>query len=142
MNRDIHIHAELAHDLDELVTAKDIIRFESGMNIPVVRKLQPNLSELRSEAKFHLPKLKNRTISYSGTPSVMIRYIDSWLKSENCVQPTWRNFLTILREISPDLCVVADQIKATFDSTSVSKPTTDTQDREIQSKFQAYMSAV
>lgn len=106
------IHAEVVHCLDDRVKTIDIIRFESGMNIPIVKKLQPKLTELRSKAKFCL--FKNRD---HGIPIVrFVRYIDSWVKSENSVLPTWRNFLTILREISPDLCQIADQIEPLFDS--------------------------
>ena len=112
------------------MTVNDVIRLEIGVNIPVVKKLQPKLSELKSKAKFSLLR-KSQITHYSDTSALMAKYINSWLASESCVQPTWRNFLTILRGISPDLCQVASQIKVFIDS-CVSRSTTDVQDKGTQ----------
>ena len=80
------------------------------MNIPVVTKLQPKLSELRRRANFNL----THQGVCEGVYSTLVQYITSWLNCKRAIQPTWENFITILKQILPDECLVTDQIEKNF----------------------------
>ena len=92
------------------MTVRDIIRLQSGKNIPVVTKLQPKLSELRKKAKFNLT---HQNVC-EGVYSTLVQYINSWLNCKTAIQPTWENFISILKQILPDKGLVADQIEKNF----------------------------
>ena len=101
------------------------------MNIPVLTKLEPMLNELSQRAMFSLPLTKDDNelfvrcdIKYGNGFSKTVKYIHSWVKQRkktlhSVVRPSWKNFLTILREMSPALGELANQIETYFDQHSV-----------------------
>ena len=89
-----------------------IVNLERGVqNIPVLTRLQPKLSELKRRAGFKLLSDQEHKTDYGYEPSLTVKYINSWVKAKNCVVPTWKNFLQILKDISPELSKLSDQIE-------------------------------
>ena len=89
-----------------------IVKLERGVqNIPVLTRLQPKLSELKQRAGFKLLSDQEHKTDYGYEPSLTVKYISSWVKAKNCVVPTWKNFLKILKDISPELYKLSDQIE-------------------------------
>ena len=89
-----------------------IIKLERGIqDIPVLTKLQPKLSELKKRAGFKLLSDQEHKKDYGYEPSLTVKYLNSWIKAKNCAAPTWKNFLKILKDISPDLSKLSDQIE-------------------------------
>ena len=76
--------------------------------------MKPKLGELKKRAQFHLQELDYRT-DYCLEHLQALKYINSWMKDENSVRITWRNFLMILREVSSEVGHLADQIKTTLE---------------------------
>lgn len=109
-----------SYNPNEDITVKAIVKLELGANIPVMTKLQSNLNELSSRALF-LPQDHDEYRKH-GIESMTVKYIDSWLQQwqwkSDCVKPSWKNLLMILREISPDLSDVADQVEGYFNQYS------------------------
>ena len=92
------------------------------MNVPVLTKLQSKLSDLKKRLKLpdvcaeprrKTAKLTNYT-DEATTLSEVIDCIDRWINSMGSVQPSWRNFFRILKDISPKLDILAYQIKELF----------------------------
>ena len=120
-----------AYDPDKDLTVRAIIKLELLTNIPVMTMLQPKLSELSKRAKF-LPlddddddddEYRQYGIEIS---SMTVKYIHSWVKHwhthswlKQWHRPSWNNFYMILREISPELGELADQIGTYFYQCSI-----------------------
>ena len=107
-----------AYDPDKDLTVRAIMKLELLTNIPVMTKLQSKLSELSKRAKF-LPLDDIEYRQYGIEISAMtVKYIHSWVKQwhrmSDSLRPSWNNFYMILREISPELGELADQIETYF----------------------------
>lgn len=111
------------------VTMWPLIKFEVAIDVPVLTELEPKLSELSQRARFiPLDGMEGYVggIKYEEKFFKIADYISSWstcwrLGSE-VVLPSWKNFLTVLREISPELRKIADQIQCYFDQFSTKQP--------------------
>lgn len=102
----------MAYNPDEYLSVRAIVKLERGVQgIPVLTSLQPKLSELKKRAGFKLLSDQEHTTDYGYDPSLTVKYINSWIKAQNCVTPTWRNFLKILKDISPNLSKLSDEIE-------------------------------
>ena len=117
-------HSVAAYDPDKDLTVRAIIKLELLTNIPVMTKLQPKLSELRKMAMFSLlDDDKEYSRKYGVESPMTVKYIYSWVKcwhmQSDSLWPSWNNFYMILREISPELGEVANQIEAYFDQYSI-----------------------
>ena len=122
-----------AYDPDKDLTVRVIIKLELLTNIPVMTKLQSKLSELSKRAKFLPLDNDDEYRQYGIEISAMtVKYIHSWVKHwhthswlkgwhrrSDSVRPSWNNFYMILREISPELGELADQIETYFYQCSV-----------------------
>ena len=107
------------------------------MSIPVLTKLQSNLSDFKEQMKqidtSTKPLRKTREPHWlrwcgddaafkklyktGSTSSEVIEYIERWINSTKlkCVpEPTWRNFFKILKDASSELGQLAYQIKELF----------------------------
>ena len=107
------------------LTMRALINLEWVMNIPVLTKLSSNLDILDKTLTVKLNDscdvsekgylyLRNNIV---GT----IEYLEDWVdgrtyrsRSTIMIPPTWRNFIMILKDISPELNRVAYQIKHLF----------------------------
>ena len=120
----------VAYDPDKDLTVRAIIKLELLTNTPIMAKLQPKLSELRKRAMFHplhgdyeyRVELFAMTVKYIyswvkpwHTPSLLKR----WHRTSVSLRPSWNNFYMILREISPELGELADQIETYFYQCSI-----------------------
>lgn len=102
----------MAYNPDEYLSVRAIVKLERGVQgIPVLTSLQPKLSELKKRAGFKLLSDQEHKTDFGYDPSLTVKYINSWVKTKNCVTPTWRNFLKILKDISPDLSKLSDEIE-------------------------------
>jgi hypothetical protein len=102
----------MAYNPDEHFSVRAIVKLERGVwNIPVLTSLQPKLSELKKRAGFKLLSDQEYKTDYGYDPSLTVKYINSWVKAKNCVTPTWKNFLKILKDISPNLSKLSDEIE-------------------------------
>ena len=77
----------------------------------MLTRLQPKLSELKKRAGFKLLSDQEHKADIGYEPSLTVKYINSWIKAKNCVAPTWKNFLRILKDVSPELSKLSDQIE-------------------------------
>ena len=108
------------------LTVRAIIKLEMAVNIPVLTKLEPQLNELSLKSVYspfdahaYYDELDLGDLRCGREFSKTVRYIHSWVKQWNMtsdsVLPSWKNFYAILREMSPELAEVADQIEVYFD---------------------------
>ena len=122
------------HPHDNL-TVRAICKLDNMVtNTSLLITLEPKLNELSQRARF-IP-LDEETlrddyhdIKYKNEFSKVVTYIRSWLKcwhlSCDVVLPSWKNIFTILRDISPELSIIVDQIQADFDQYLTRQPETD-----------------
>ena len=119
------------YDPDKDLTVRAIIKLELLTNIPIITKLQPKLSELRKRAKFH-PLHGDDDECRIELFAMTVKYIHDWVKPWHTeshswlkhmrfdsLRPSWNNFFMILREISPELGELADQIETYFYQCSI-----------------------
>ena len=112
------------------LTVRAMIKLEMYANVPVLTKLEPQLSELSKGAllqpdgdKHHFFHDHGDDIKYGNEFSKSVKYIYSWVNQwqvgYDVVLPSWKNFCSILRAISPESGKLADQIEAYFDQYSI-----------------------
>ena len=108
---------------------KALVTLEWGMNVPVLAKLQSNLSDFKEQIKLsdtstkplrairkpHRLDYDDRLSKLYKTGSIslgVIEYTEQWIS--NIPEPTWRNFFKILDYASSELGQLAYQIKDLF----------------------------
>ena len=92
-----------------------ITNLERGVaKIPVLTTLQPKLGELKKAVGFKLLNTEEHNEDFGYEPSLTIKYINSWVHDDNCITPTWRNFLRIIKDISPELRQLSHQVELYF----------------------------
>lgn len=110
------------YDPYDQLTMKALLNLECGMNIPVLTKLTPNLEILNKmiTIKVDDPLYAPRVPAYRHITGT-IEYLKDWMNTNSysyrhrtMIPPTWRNFIKILKDISPELSQVAYQIKDLF----------------------------
>ncbi len=99
------------------------------MNMPVLTKLQSNLSDFKKQlkptdtiTKPFRPIRKSHWLDYGdkfsklyktgSTSSEVIEFLEQWMNSVK--EPTWKNFFKILEYSSSELGLLAYQIKDLF----------------------------
>ena len=122
-------YAVAVYNLYDNLTVRAMIKLEMYANIPVLTKLEPQLSELSKRALFrpdgdeHFFRDHGDDIKYGNEFSKSVKYIYSWVNQwqvgYDVVLPSWKNFCSILRAISPGSGKLADQIEAYFDQYSI-----------------------
>ena len=112
------------HPHDNL-TIRAVVKLELGANIPVLTKLEPKLNELSQRAKFipldeevlrdcsNVNKCCDKN-EFSKTVMYINSWVECWHVSSGVILPSWKNFYAILKEISPELGNLADQIESYF----------------------------
>ena len=110
------------YDPYDQLTIKALLNLECGMNIPVLTKLTPNLEILNKMVLIKVDDPLDAPIvpdycHMTGT----VGYLEDWTNMSSyrsrhtiMIPPTWRNFIKILKDISPELSQVAYQIKDLF----------------------------
>lgn len=110
------------YDPYDQLTVRALINLEWGMNIPVLTKLTPNLEIFNKmlTIKVDDPLYAPIVPKYSHITGT-IEYLREWMNTKSfcrskctMIPPTWRNFIKILKDISPELSQVAYQIKDLF----------------------------
>lgn len=105
-------------------------------NTPLLDKLEPKLNELSQRGRFipldeKVLRDEYHGMKYENEFSKVVTYILSWVRcwgmSHDVILPSWKNFFTILREISPELSLIADQIEADFDQYLTRQPKSETE---------------
>lgn len=121
----------------ENLTVNAVCKLDMVTNTPLLVKLEPKLNELSQRGRF-IPLDEEvlhviddyRGIKYENEFSKVVTYIHSWVRcrrmSYDVVLPSWKNFFTILREISPELSIIVDQIQADFDRYLTRQPESET----------------
>ena len=109
------------YDPYDYLTMRALINLEWGMNIPVLTKLKPYLDILN-----RILTLKVASVHFCKVPEYQkkciigtIEYLKDWVnrkcyRSTTMIPPTWRNFIKILKDISPELNQLVYQIKDLF----------------------------
>ena len=131
-----YFYAVAVYNPYDNLTVRAMIKLEMYANVPVLTKLEPQLSELSKRALFrpgvdekynvmykHLFHDYGDDIKYGNEISKSVKYIYSWINQwqvgYGVVLPSWKNFCSILRAISPGSGKLADQIEAYFDQYSI-----------------------
>ena len=106
------------------LTMRALISLEWAMNIPVLTKLSLNLDIFDKTITLDDPcNIQGNELQYYRRNSIIgtIDYLGDWVNRESyrsrsttMIPPTWRNFIMILKDISPELNQVAYQIKDLF----------------------------
>ena len=105
---------------DNHLTMKALVTLEWGMNIPVLTELKSRLCDFKDRIEPPNTCAKHSCYKHmfdwytTFELSFVIKYIKWWMNSASNVQPTWRNFFGILKDISPELGQLAYQIKEIF----------------------------
>jgi hypothetical protein len=111
------------------LTMKALVTLEWGMNVPILTKLQSNLSDFKKQLKSTGTSTKpirstrkphwldygdkfSKLYNTGSTSSEVIEFLEQWMKSVK--EPTWRNFFKILQYSSSELGLLAYQIKDIF----------------------------
>ena len=102
------MHAVTAYDPSKQFSLSAINMLTIGAaDLHVLPNLESKLSLLQNSAGFELSGIHDSSFY---TTSLVPKYINSWIKSSRCSrQPTWENFLKVLKEMK--LWEVADQIE-------------------------------
>jgi precorrin-4 methylase len=87
-----------------------LFKLEAGAGIQILAKLETKLREFKKRANIH----ELCAYQYSDDCPLVDIYISSWLEDRS-IQPTWENFLAILKDIG--LQDVADNIHGYLSST-------------------------
>lgn len=109
-----------AFDPEDRLRVRAIIKLEREADIPVLKELKvPKLRALRKKANFCLLSQQDFERDYDYKTSQTVKYFISWLKDQNpkCTPPTWKNLLTILKDI--ELSALAVTIEGYFKQTAL-----------------------
>ena len=92
-------------DLDSPFTLRDLIKVESGANLPVCTKLEPHVYEMKEKLEIQPPKDPYGIlfISSNSRDSVFISCIKEWSRIKNPrITPTWKNVILLLKEFGEE----------------------------------------
>ena len=94
------------YDPEKALSARALKKLELGANIPISRKFQSPVDLLSKRIMLAHP---------DGIETMMkfiLGWIERWEQFKDCLMPSWSNFYMVLREVSPELGEIADQIEA------------------------------